>query len=396
MRYLLFTLTLLLIPIPLAAQQQYTDGACILLQQQIDRFSQQRQNGNYRSAKREYDRFCQKPVQAVPRGRQAQQAVPVNTAATERAEKVLPQPAPVEVTAPQEAAPTIAASAAVTAETAASDADIIKPAATTSAEIAVADVSREPVVIQLAADIKAEPVAAEPEVARPEPAIPTAEPAALPLALPQTQPAKQQDLLIRLLNSIPLIAANIVALLLAIFLVTSWLGYNLPGFKGVFAEYKLNQLLRWRLSKQYLHFRKLKLFTVKDELTEIDHLVLCPYGIFVIAVRSDRGRISGSETAANWSRHYFGSTKPLMNPLHQNFKNVEAVKHLLQLQGTASAQTVHSVIAFNRVAQFASSMPANVMFVDATAAYIKQFTEAVLTEEQVNRFAAVLKQASTA
>ena len=125
-------------------------------------------------------------------------------------------------------------------------------------------------------------------------------------------------------------------------------------------------------------------------------LLLQSYGIFVIAVRSDRGRIGGSETAANWSRHYFGATKQLMNPLHQNFKNVEAVKHLLQLQGTDTVQAVHSVIAFNRVAQFASSMPANVMFVDATAAYIRQFTDVVLTEEQVSRFAAVLKQASTA
>lgn len=395
MRYLLFALTLLLIPTSLLAQQQYTDGACILLQQQIDRFSQQRQNSNYRSAKREYDRFCQKPVQAVPRGSQAQQAVPVNTPVAERTEKVPPQPVPVNVVAPQQAVPTITATAT---ETAASDADTIKPPATTSAETSAAEVSREPVLTQPATDIKAEPeqVEAEPETATAEPAIPAAEPVTLPLALHETPPAQQQDLLIMLLNSIPLIAANIVALLLVIFLLTSWLGYNLPGFKGVFAEYKLNQLLRWRLSKQYLHFRKLKLFTAKDELTEIDHLVLCPYGIFVIAVRSDRGRIGGSETAANWSRHYFGATKQLMNPLHQNFKNVEAVKHLLQLQGTDTVQAVHSVIAFNRVAQFASSMPANVMFVDATAAYIKQFTDVVLTEEQVSRFAAVLKQASTA
>ncbi|HEY9041390.1 MAG TPA: hypothetical protein VIN66_04355, partial [Rheinheimera sp.] len=138
MRYLLFALTLLLIPTSLLAQQQYTDGACILLLQQIDRFSQQRQNSNYRSAKREYDRFCQKPVQAVPRGRQAQQAVPVNTPVAERTEKVPPQPVPVNVVAAQQAVPTITATAT---ETAASDADTIKPAATTSADISAAEVS---------------------------------------------------------------------------------------------------------------------------------------------------------------------------------------------------------------------------------------------------------------
>lgn len=395
MRYLLFTITLLLVSLPLAAQQQYTDGACILLQQQIDRFDQQRQNSNYRSAKREYDRYCLKPVQAVPRGSQARQAVPVNTTTAEPEQNAYTPPAPVKVvTEAEEAVP----SAAVTAEAGTGSADSIKPAETTSADVSAIEVDPEPVVslpepASKAEPAKAEPVSAEPEVEMPGQVSPAAETAAQPHA---TEPAAQQDMLGLVLNSIPLIAANIVALLLVIFLLTSWLGYNLPGFKGVFAEYKLNQLLRWRLSKQYLHFRKLKLFTAKDELTEIDHLVLCPFGIFVIAVRSNRGRIGGSETAANWSRHYFGATKPLMNPLHQNFKNVEAVKHLLQLQGTDTAQAVHSVIAFNRVAQFASSMPANVMFVDAAADYIKQFTEVVLTDEQVNRFAAVLKQASTA
>lgn len=392
MRYLLFTITLLLVSLPLAAQQQYTDGACILLQQQIDRFDQQRQNSNYRSAKREYDRYCQKPVQAVPRGSQARQAVPVTIAPAEPEQNAYTPPAPVKVVT--EAVP----SATVTAEAGTGSADSIKPAETTSADVSAIEVGPEPVVslpepASKAEPAKAEPVSAEPEAETPEQVSPAAETAAQPHA---TEPAAQQDMLGLVLNSIPLIAANIVALLLVIFLLTSWLGYNLPGFKGVFAEYKLNQLLRWRLSKQYLHFRKLKLFTAKDELTEIDHLVLCPFGIFVIAVRSNRGRIGGSETAANWSRHYFGATKPLMNPLHQNFKNVEAVKHLLQLQGTDTAQAVHSVIAFNRVAQFASSMPANVMFVDAAADYIKQFSEVVLTDEQVNRFAAVLKQASTA
>ena len=187
----------------------------------------------------------------------------------------------------------------------------------------------------------------------------------------------------------------IFALLAAIFLLTSWLGFNLPGFKGVFAEYKLNRLLRWRLPRQYLHFRKLKLLTAKDEPTMIDHLVLCPAGIFVIAVRTNRGRISGSETAANWTRQYFGNTKQLMNPLHQNYKNIRAVQHLLQFQNGDASECLHSVVAFSRVARFDSQMPANVTYVDAVAAYIKQFDHSCFTDEQVARFAALLKQAST-
>ena len=67
MPLLLLILSLLLMVSPLAySQQQYSEGACILLAQQIDRFSQQKQSSNYRSARREYDRFCLQPATRRP------------------------------------------------------------------------------------------------------------------------------------------------------------------------------------------------------------------------------------------------------------------------------------------------------------------------------------------
>ena len=80
MRWMRFLLILpLLLSIELAAQQ-YSDGACLLLQQQIDRFSEQRSNPNYRSARREYDKYClnrqkTQPVAAKPANPEPQQPV---------------------------------------------------------------------------------------------------------------------------------------------------------------------------------------------------------------------------------------------------------------------------------------------------------------------------------
>jgi len=55
MRWWLFTLSLLLLSSPLAyGQQQYSEATCILLQQQIERFSVQPQSRNYLDSKREY------------------------------------------------------------------------------------------------------------------------------------------------------------------------------------------------------------------------------------------------------------------------------------------------------------------------------------------------------
>jgi len=248
-------------------------------------------------------------------------------------------------------------------------------------------------------DIPAEPEQ-QPAVANPnslpEPMLP------VPVIIPADDSALPVDwwrpanLINLVLANLPLIIANFFAFLLAVFLMTNWLGLNLPGFKGIFAEYKLNRLLRWRLARGYRHFRKLKLLTAKEELVVVDHLVLSPFGIFVIMVKGYRGSIFGDVAEANWLRQYFGTKKQFMNPLHQNFKHVEAIKHHLELQGTPLAQHVHSVIAFSRLAQFKTEMPANVTYLDTAPAYLKKFEEPCFDDEQLNRFAALLHQASTA
>ena len=379
-RYLLPLL--ILIAVQAVGQQRYSEGACILLDQQVQRFSHMPQSSSYRNAKSEYDKNCNRPQRPVPPKPAPKQADPVEVkpAEPEPRQQITPaetiQPTPADtVTDP------------VQIET--------KPPAVTVASPAV-------VAEQL--------LQAEPEEDKPaEPQAAAAEPNSVPqpmLPVPVILPADDRGLPVdwwrpanlvnMVLANLPLIIANIFAFLLAVFLMTNWLGLNLPGFKGIFAEYKLNRLLRWRLARGYRHFRKLKLLTAKEELVVVDHLVLSPFGIFVIMVKGYRGSIFGDVAEANWLRQYFGTKKQFMNPLHQNFKHVEAIKHHLELQGTPLAQHVHSVIAFSRLAQFKTEMPANVTYLDTAPISLKKFEEPCFDDDQLNRFAALLRQASTA
>lgn len=390
MRWVRFYLPLLLLTATeTVGQQQYSEGACILLDQQVQRFSHIPQSSSYRNAKSEYDRNCLRPkkpatrpaepVVAKPAEPETQPTPPRAAITTETAEPVQPQPvAPAETAA------------------SATGAEVNSAAVTVATPAAVA----EELFQTETADTPAEPAESQP--ALPEPAVIGSRDLPVPVIIPEEASALPADwwrpanLVNLLLTNLPLIIANIFAFLLAVFLLTNWLGLNLPGFKGIFAEYKLNRLLRWRLARGYRHFRKLKLLTAKEELVVVDHLVLSPFGIFVIMVKGYRGNIYGKVAEANWMRQYFGSKKQFMNPLHQNFKNVEAIKHHLQLQGTELAQHVHSVIAFSRVAQFKTEMPANVTYVDTAPAYLKKFDEPCFDDEQLNRFSALLHQASTA
>jgi hypothetical protein len=377
MRY--FLPLLMMISVQASALQQYSEGACILLDQQVQRFSQQPQSSNYRNAKSEYEKKCRRPTRAEPSAQPAREA---NTVVKPE----LPKPAPEVVSSavPEQLQPE------------AEQVDAIPGVPEVASPVIVAEelLQATPEQQQSADNTPAlatEPVANESE---PEKFVP------VPVIVPATADSgnwwQYSNLENTLLSNLPLVIANVFAFLLAVFLLTNWLGLNLPGFKGVFAEYKLNRLLRWRLARGYRHFRKLKLLTAKEELVVVDHLVLSPFGIFVILVKGDRGRIYGEAAQANWLKQYFGTKKQFMNPLHQNFKNIEAIKHHLQLQGTDLARHVHSVVAFSRVAHFKTDMPANVTYVDTTSVYLKKFEEPCFDDDQLNRFAALLRQASTA
>ena len=398
-----FILLLMLQPVQVVAQQ-YSDGACLLLQQQIDRFSEQRSNPNYRSARREYDKYCLNRNKAKPVAKRD------SSAATEpvQAEKPVTQP-PAKTSAAQSSQSELqqAESTSTPRQNTAEKLSDQSAQAAISETQQGAEVGVQPVKATLQDNTDAISQSGQRSVAEDaagaDIAATTTQAAhrAVPPSVPDTateiaaQPGTDNDLLMQVLTNLPQASALLFALLSLLFLLTSWLGLNLPGFKGVFAEYKLYRILRWRLSKDHLHFRKLRLYTANDEPTLIDHLVLSRSGIFVIAVCSYRGSISGSVSIANWVRQYLGSRKQFMNPLHQNFKNTEAVKHLLQLRGTEVMEHMHSVIAFTRLAHFDTAIAENVTFLDDVAGYINRFNEPVISETQYERFAALLQQAES-
>ncbi|HSG51513.1 MAG TPA: hypothetical protein VLA40_05355 [Rheinheimera sp.] len=62
MRRMRFTLLFLLLISPTCfAQQQYTEAACLLLQQQADRFAGQPNSRTYLDTRRELNNHCQNP-----------------------------------------------------------------------------------------------------------------------------------------------------------------------------------------------------------------------------------------------------------------------------------------------------------------------------------------------
>jgi len=160
-------------------------------------------------------------------------------------------------------------------------------------------------------------------------------------------------------------------------------------FLGVMAERQLHRLLLRHLPAGYQHYRNLILQTAQGDLTEIDHLVLSRFGIFVVEVKNYRGWIFGSELQPLWTVQHFRRKHSFQNPLRQNHKHTEAVKFALGLTSQESRQ-VHSVVAFSERAKLKTPLPAHVCYIRQVTDYIQQFTQPCFSDEQLRQFAAKL------
>src|SRR5438445_9191178 len=91
----------------------------------------------------------------------------------------------------------------------------------------------------------------------------------------------------------------------------------------------------------YHHFRKIILPTSRGSC-EIDHLIVSPFGLFVIENKDRSGWIFGEESDRNWTAVHFTNKYAFQNPLHQNYGHVKALQELLGI----GASKIHASVVF--------------------------------------------------
>lgn len=145
----------------------------------------------------------------------------------------------------------------------------------------------------------------------------------------------------------PLIPAIIAVMLLK----TAW-------FKGVYGELIINLALRFQLNqKEYRPLKDLTLPT-PDGTTQIDHLIVSRFGVFVIETKNMKGWIFGGERQAQWTQKIYRRSYKFQNPLRQNYKHVKTVQELLGIP----EEKIHNVVVFIGDAKIKTGMPANVVY----------------------------------
>ena len=97
--------------------------------------------------------------------------------------------------------------------------------------------------------------------------------------------------------------------------------------KGELGEYKINIQLD-QFPKNYKYHSDLLIKNKKSSTgySQIDHVIITPYGIFVIETKNYQGTIYGGKDQKTWLIN--GKFK-MMNPLLQNYGHIQAIKDLI-------------------------------------------------------------------
>ncbi len=167
-------------------------------------------------------------------------------------------------------------------------------------------------------------------------------------------------------------------------------GLNRSEILGRMAERKLAKLLARQLSTGYTHYHNIVLKTAQGDLTEIDHLVVSPFGIFVIEVKNYQGWIFGTEHQEKWVVQHYRHKHQFQNPLRQNYKHTQAVAYVLDIDSKTEPDKIYSVITFSERAQFKTPMPDNVLHIDDVHHHIRKISALgrKMSDEAVLRYTA--------
>ena len=156
--------------------------------------------------------------------------------------------------------------------------------------------------------------------------------------------------------------------------------YKTPWFKGKVGEFLVNKTSDLWLDKNI--YTKIKDVTLKlkdDTTTQIDHLIISKYGIFVIETKNYKGWIYGNEKQKEWTQVNFKQKHKFQNPLNQNYRHIKALEEVLEVD----VKKFISVIAFVGESMFKTEMPKNVCKGNKYIDYIQSFDEEILNQTEI-------------
>ncbi|WDZ51929.1 nuclease-related domain-containing protein [Acinetobacter vivianii] len=156
-----------------------------------------------------------------------------------------------------------------------------------------------------------------------------------------------------------------------------------PHFKGKVGEMQVSADVTKNLGKEYILLNNCTLPDHEQGTTQIDHILISPYGVFIIETKNYTGWIFGNARQKQWTQKIYKKSYKFQNPLHQNYKHTKVLETVLN--DVVAPEYIHSVIVFTARSEFKTEMPENVCRGKSWLNYIKGFNQEVISPMKQKR-----------
>ena len=116
-------------------------------------------------------------------------------------------------------------------------------------------------------------------------------------------------------------------LIVSVIIIIFWRLY-IPKIKGIIGEKSISSILYLLDKSKYSVINNIAL--ERDTKTsQIDHVVISDFGIFVIETKNYKGWIVGNEKSEHWTQVLFKRKQRFYNPIKQNLGHINVLKTYL-------------------------------------------------------------------
>lgn len=160
--------------------------------------------------------------------------------------------------------------------------------------------------------------------------------------------------------------------------------------KGIIGEKTVSSILYLLDNSKY---KVINNVVIKNgEITsQIDHVIISDFGIFVIETKNYKGWIVGGEKSEYWTQIIFKYRNKFYNPLLQNSGHIKALKNCL---GDYPHINYHSIIVFSINAEIKINTSRDVIKLHQLLRTIKKYSYVNLTETEKEKITQKIKSSN--
>ncbi len=115
---------------------------------------------------------------------------------------------------------------------------------------------------------------------------------------------------------------------------------------------------------------------LKDGTTQIDHILLSRFGVFVLETKHYSGWIFANVNQETWTQVIFRKKFRFQNPIFQNMRHVEAVKNALDFLPSSA---IKSLVVFSGESKFKTDIPPNVLTLSDLIQHLSGYREEIIS-----------------